>query len=127
MLIRRRGFLGGLLAGGIVLAAPVVIRTPELLMPVKPPLREVRFWRLSKMYMASPGNEIELPDFVDSLGTKWQRERESAKTYWGEPIEADRTQILAKTMIQVPAGMDLSVLGEGWNVDGASVSRLSRL
>lgn len=34
--MNRRGFLGGLLTA---LAAPAIIRTPGLLMPVRPPLR----------------------------------------------------------------------------------------
>lgn len=137
VLIRRRGFLGGLLAGGVLLAAPAIIRTPGLLMPVKPPLKDIRFWRLSKIYLAKEGEALTLPEiakYFENVETIWQREQDSVlHSYRGQwnsgevNTTPDRREVLAKTFIDVPAGIDLGSLGEGWNVEGASSSRLSRL
>jgi hypothetical protein len=124
--IRRRGFLGLVLGGAAVLAAPAIIR-PGFLMPIKPVWRETRYLQLSKVHLAVPGQELELPWFVKSLGTTWQRERDSSLLAWGEPVLPDRQLVLAKTLIEVPAGADLSSIGNEWNMERAWTSRLSRL
>ena len=125
LVLRRRGFLGGMLAGVSLLAAPAIIR-PGLLMPIQPPLRETRYWQLSKVYLTEPETELELPWFVTRLGTTWQQE-ENSTLVRGEFLPPDRRLVLAKTLIEVPAGVDLSSIGNDWNVERASSSRLSRL
>lgn len=118
--------MGGLLAGGVLLAAPAIVRTPGLLMPVKPVLRETRFWRLSQVYLAEEGNVIDLPPFAENVETLWQREKDSALRHSGEYLPPDRREILAKTYFEIPAGIDVPWMDD-WNVEGRAVSRLSRL
>lgn len=126
-----------MLAGAALLTAPAIIRTPGLLMPIQPVLRDTRFWKLSKIYLAKEGEALTLPEiakYFAAVETVWQREKDSTlisnEGIWYSGVVntvPDRREVLAKTFIEVPAGIDLSSLGDGWNVEGTSSSRLSRL
>ncbi|TXH08099.1 MAG: hypothetical protein E6R03_18520 [Hyphomicrobiaceae bacterium] len=60
--MKRRGFLGGLLAAAV---APAIIRTPGLIMPIKPVLGLKPAWDLE--LMDAFGRRIKIPRSEDLL------------------------------------------------------------